>query len=74
MPFPIRTTYTIERCTNGRDWAHIARYVSTSKATILKFYEAEVKANPRDWLRVVKCEETPVCEYLGDGRHGHDRK
>lgn len=70
MVFPIRTTYAIERSTNGLDWTHVAKYDSTSKATVLKFYEAEVKANPRDWLRVVKCEVMPVCEYLGDASHG----
>lgn len=72
MTFPIRTTYAIERSTNGRDWTRDSRHDSTSKEAILRLYVAEAKASPRDWLRIVKCEETLVCEHLGDGLHGRE--
>lgn len=59
--------YKIERSrNNGKFWCHLVGLYTPNYATIKKFFDLEVTNHPSDWLRIVKIEESPIEEHLGN--------
>lgn len=70
-----RILYKIERSRNkGVDWSHLMKYDCYKYSVIKSFFDEEVKENPSDWLRIVKCEEVAVAEHCGNMKKNGKRQ
>lgn len=67
--------YEVRRSRNkGKFWGTITYGVNLGIEEAERIFEEEKKKHPSDWLKVVRFEQSTVCQYLGNSKKGDVKK